>query len=145
MPAEAKSTKVSFATTFVPPAKPTETRMLLSTRNKALERTVGIDIFVDTELQPQILAKKLLPLVPTDYNLVMLSNRGTQVWPTGSLFTECVNHYRCRIELKDTNQKATESDLLALASKIAKDVRICSLETLMMSGDSKLYTLAQGQ
>jgi hypothetical protein len=36
-------------------------------------------------------------VLPKDGSLrfVMLSNRGTQVWPTGSLFTEIVNHFRC--------------------------------------------------
>ena len=33
--------------------------------------------------------------------VTMVSNRGTQVWPRGSLLTECVNHYRVRFEFAD--------------------------------------------
>jgi len=38
----------------------------------------------------------------------MSRNRGTQVWPTGSIFTELVNEYRVRFEKKpgkDVTQK----------------------------------------
>ena len=35
------------------------------------------------------------------FRLSIISNRGTQVWPTGSVYTECVDYYRVRFELKD--------------------------------------------
>ena len=130
---------------FTAPPKPSETKMLLSPREKNMERTVGLDLFVDSELTPSKVAKVLLPLIPPNLKLIMLSNRGTQVWPTGSLFTECVNHYRCRVELVDITNSISESELLELASKVTKSIRICSLEILLMNGDQRMYSLAQGQ
>ncbi len=131
----------------MPPAKPTENLLLATPRPKAVQRTVGVDLFVDCSgILPHKIAETLTSVLPPTYRLVMLSNRGTQVWPTGSKFTECVNHYRCRVELKDISKTSTnETELLALASDISKKVRVCSLEMLMLIGDQKMYTLAQGQ
>lgn len=33
------------------------------------------------------------------FKLSLVSNRGTQVWPTGSVYTECVVYYPVRFEL----------------------------------------------
>lgn len=139
------STPSDSVISFTAPKTPTDTRMLVSPqRERNLERTIGLDLFVDSDLTPFKLAKVLLPLVPPNLKLIMLSNRGTQVWPTGSLFTECVNHYRCRVESLEA-EAVSEAKLLQLASVISEKVRVCSLEMLMMKGDQRLYSLAQGQ
>lgn len=147
LPPAATSVPVSVPSTFVPPAKPTENLLMSSPKPKAAQRTVGVDLFVDcSELHPPKLAETISKALPPAYHLVMLSNRGTQVWPTGSKFTECVNHYRCRVELKDmAKSKTSEPELLTLASEVSKKVRVCSLEMLMMIGEERKYTLAQGQ
>jgi len=98
-----------------------------------------------------------------DLALSMLSNRGTQVWPTGSMFTECINTYRCRFEVPRRTTSATGTtttaaasasstayrteDLLQLAAEVTKDdaTRVCSLELLLQLGSKSGYTLAQGQ
>jgi isocitrate dehydrogenase len=54
----------------------------------------------------------------------MISNRGTQVWLTCSVFTQCVNHYRCRCRLQ-SNNSIDETFLLSLVSNISKELRIC--------------------
>ena len=159
--------KVAVPASFTPPKKPQQ-NILMATPSRQLdqERTLGVDIFVDTHLQPPALAAKLQHAIttqPLPMKLVMLSNRGTQVWPTGSLFTECVNHYRARFELDIksadmttttaantttiTNQMAVkEEDMLELAKQVTKQgVRVCSLEMLLAFGDKKGYSLAQGQ
>ena len=145
LPPEAKQTSVQVPIQYTPPVKPTD-NVLLSTPRSKNEKTVGVDIFVDSPLKPAETAKIIQSHVPSHLQVVMLSNRGTQVWPTGSLFTECVNHYRCRIELKDPLKSQIEgSELFELVAKISKSIRVCSLETLLMIGEQKMYTLAQGQ
>lgn len=127
-------------------------------RQKDLEKTVGMDIFVDTQLLPSDLADYLKSVCEKakdcdDVELIMLSNRGTQVWPSGSLFTECINHYRARLQVKNPSgtQTEIESKLLKLASQLSsgdsgkKSVRLCSLEMLLEIDGKKGYSLAQGQ
>ena len=52
----------------------------------------------------------------------MISNRGTQVWPTGSVFTECVDYYRVRFELKDSYRPGDfgQARCVALLDKVAE-------------------------
>jgi isocitrate dehydrogenase len=139
--------KVPGKSTFkgwTPPIKPEVNKVMVSKRTES-ETTVGMDFFVDSSLPPLKVAEVLKPKIPSNMNLVMISNRGTQVWPTGSTFTQCVNHYRCRVELKDTKDKISESDVLKIASDIATVIRVCSLEMLLTKGGKKMYSLAQGQ
>jgi isocitrate dehydrogenase len=76
--------------------------------------------------------------------LVTISNRGTQVWPTGSVFTNLVNQYRVRFET-DEASPLTQADILELYTALSKDLKITSLEILNMWADKKGYSLAQGQ
>jgi isocitrate dehydrogenase len=52
---------------------------LISTPRPKDQATVGVDIFVDTDMDPFALAEKLKSC-SGDLKLVMISNRGTQVW-----------------------------------------------------------------
>jgi isocitrate dehydrogenase len=54
----------------------------------------GIDLFVESDSQPVEIATKVKAVLPSNCSLTLISNRGTQVWPTGSLFTDCVPQYR---------------------------------------------------
>jgi isocitrate dehydrogenase len=76
--------------------------------------------------------------------LVTISNRGTQVWPTGSVFTNLVNQYLLRFETENATP-LTQSDIIHLYSALAKNFQISSVEILNMWGDKKAYSLAQGQ
>ncbi|KAJ3088198.1 hypothetical protein HK102_009328 [Quaeritorhiza haematococci] len=145
LPPKATEHTVSFSgSAYKPPVKPPHPIMRATPRGIAKESTVGIDIFVDTELIPTKVAETLKPCIPEGMHLVMISNRGTQVWPTGSDFTECVNHYRCRVEVKDGSARK-EEDFLEVAKKISGKIRVCSLEMLLKVGEKKGYSLAQGQ
>ncbi len=128
--------------------KPSNTKldnnpMLQSNLNEE-HKIVGVDFFVESNQQPQFVADKCSAHCSDTLKLVTISNRGTQVWPTGSVFTNLINQYRCRFET--VNEKAlSQQDIVALYGAMSKDFTICSLETLNMWGDKKAYSLAQGQ
>ena len=107
---------------------------------------VGVDIFVEAnDLQPAELAELWLKKRLTgNFDLVMISNRGTQVWPTGSIYTELVNEYRVRFE-KKPGTSVTQKELLHIAADFSQDAKVCSVEFLMKFGGKIGYTLAQGQ
>ncbi len=101
----------------------------------------GIDVFVESALPPGALADALQGL---DDSLPMtgISNRGTQVWPTGSAYTDCVNHYRVRFESASaTNQPR----ILALIGAVASRFTLCGTEWLREIDGERGYSLAQGQ
>jgi isocitrate dehydrogenase len=109
------------------------------------EEMVGVDVFVEAnDLQPNELAELAKKRLTENFDLIMISNRGTQVWPTGSIYTELVNEYRVRFE-KKAGKVVTQKELLHIAADFSEDAKVCSVEFLMKFGDKIGYTLAQGQ
>lgn len=120
-----------------------ENTMMVSHEEEA-EKIVGVDMFIESDAQPEFIANKCMRHGGVKFTLVTISNRGTQVWPTGSKFTNLINQYRVRfesIELEPLNQQ----DVIGLYVSLSGDFKICSLELLNSWGDIKGYSLAQGQ
>ncbi len=65
------------------------------------EKICGVDMFNESEEQPESIAHKCQRARRCKINLVNVSNRGTQVWPTGSVYTNLVNQYNVRFESID--------------------------------------------
>jgi isocitrate dehydrogenase len=108
------------------------------------EIIIGADFFVECPQQPQVVADKCLKCTTDKYKLVTISNRGTQVWPTGSIFTNVVNQYRVRFESVD-EVAVTQNDIAELYKLMIAEFKVCSMELLNKWGDQKAYSLAQGQ
>lgn len=138
------------AKTIMPnkPVTPTIFRLeknpLIMSLEKEEESIVGVDMFVESAEQPGIVAEKCLRHTLDLFKLVTISNRGTQVWPKGSVFTNLVNQYRCRFESVG-DAPLTQTDIIELYKRLSADFKICSTELLNMWGDKKAYSLAQGQ
>jgi isocitrate dehydrogenase len=108
------------------------------------EKIVGVDMFIESNLQPDMIAKKCERHGGVKFKLVSISNRGTQVWPTGSRFTNLVNQYNARFESLD-GEELHQQDIIGLYVSLSGDFKIPSLELLNMWGDKRGYSLAQGQ
>ncbi len=125
-----------------PKAAPAAHRILTSPTQSA--KIVGIDLFVESVAQPSALAETIAPLLSPRFALTLISNRGTQVWPSGSLFTDCVNQYRVRIEVSN-EVAASDREMLGVVLQIAEHVKVCSTEMLMSYNGAPSFSLAQGQ
>jgi isocitrate dehydrogenase len=108
------------------------------------ENIAGVDLFIESDEQPQAIATKCERHAGVKFKLVNISNRGTQVWPTGSVYTNLVNLYNVRFESLD-DEPLTQQDVLGLYVSLSGNFKICSSELLNMWGDKKAYSLAQGQ
>ncbi|MGN6399037.1 MAG: NADP-dependent isocitrate dehydrogenase, partial [Flavisolibacter sp.] len=117
---------------------------MMESKEDQQERIVGVDMFVESNQQPEIIAQKCVHHGGTKFKLINISNRGTQVWPTGSKYTNLVNQYNLRFEALN-EQPLTQQDIIGLYVSLSADFKICSLELLNMWGDKKAYSLAQGQ
>jgi isocitrate dehydrogenase len=117
---------------------------MMVSREEEQEKIVGVDMFIESVDQPDNIAQKCLHHGGTKFKLISISNRGTQVWPTGSKFTNLVNQYNLRFEALNA-QPLTQQDVIGLYVSLSADYKICSLELLNMWGDKKAYSLAQGQ
>jgi isocitrate dehydrogenase len=108
------------------------------------EKIIGVDFFIESNEQPISIANKCLRHAGVKFKLINISNRGTQVWPTGSVYTNLVNQYNVRFEsIDDTPLK--QQDVLGLYVSLSGDFKICSSELLLLLGDKRAYSLAQGQ
>lgn len=108
------------------------------------ETIVGVDMFIESDEQPLAIATKCQRHAGVKFKLVNISNRGTQVWPTGSVYTNLVNLYNVRFESLD-DEPLNQQDVLGLYVSLSGNFKICSSELLNMWDEKKSYSMAQGQ
>lgn len=123
-------------------------QQVIRTFTNVVTHVVGCDIYLDTPLSPVAVADEMQRAsADTPFRLTLISNRGTQVWPTGSAYTECVDYYRVRFEVREGVVPGTfgQSRCVALMDKIAEKFTVCSYELLRTFDGIKGYSLAQGQ
>lgn len=121
---------------------------VIRTFSNVVRHVVGCDIYLDTPLSPVSVAEEMQRISEdTPFKLSLVSNRGTQVWPTGSVYTECVDYYRVRFEIRDGFRPGDfgQARCVALMDKIAEKFQVCSYELLRVFDGVKGYSLAQGQ
>ncbi|MCU0421744.1 MAG: NADP-dependent isocitrate dehydrogenase [Bacteroidia bacterium] len=124
---------------FKKPQAPAGQKMMVSA-DTTEKKIIGVDVFIESALNGEELANLIGPVVPSSLKLTMISNRGTMVWPTGSVFTECVNHYRVRVE-GETNPR----EIFAFLANLSDHLYVPSYEVLRQYGDKPGFSLAQGQ
>jgi isocitrate dehydrogenase len=117
---------------------------MMESEETVKEKIVGVDFFIESNEQPLAIATKCLRHAGVKFKLINISNRGTQVWPTGSVYTNLVNQYNVRFESID-DFPLNQQDVLGLYVSLSGNFKICSSELLLMLGDKKAYSLAQGQ
>lgn len=118
--------------------------LMMETKDTSKESIAGVDFFIESDLQPDELAKIAVHYNNEQFKLINVSNRGTQVWPTGSVYTNLVNQYTIRYE-SPANTTLSQEEIVMLYSKLIQDFKVCSVETLLQLGENKAYSLAQGQ
>ncbi len=129
------------------PPRPQGQQVIRTFRN-LVTQVVGCDIYLDSPLSPSSVAEEMQRIAEdTPFRLSLISNRGTQVWPTGSVYTECVDYYRVRFELRENVPAGSigQSRTVALMDKVAEKFTICSYELLRTFDGVKGFSLAQGQ
>ena len=136
------------ATVTLPAHRRPEHQEVIRTFTDIVRQVVGCDIYLDTPLSTVSLAEEMQRICgDTPFKLTVISNRGTQVWPTGSVFTECVDYYRVRFEIKEGIAPGSfgQSRCVALMDKIAEKFTVCSYELLRTFDGLRGYSMAQGQ
>jgi isocitrate dehydrogenase len=118
--------------------------VMLAKSKSTNHKIVGVDFFIESIEQPSAIANLAKNHESAMLQLVTITNRGTQVWPTGSVFTNLVNQYGIRFETIG-DAPLSQSAIAELYLAMSKDFTISSLEVLNMWGDKKAYSLAQGQ
>ncbi len=117
---------------------------MMESKEEGEEKIVGVDFFIESTDQPEVLAEKCQRHGGVKFKLLNISNRGTQVWPTGSRYTNLINQYNIRFE--SLNEVAlNQMDIVGLYASLCGDFKVCSFELLNVWGNVRGYSLAQGQ
>ena len=130
--------------TFKPPVKPFSAAAV-HTFGPGTTEVVGADLYVDAAEGCQAIAASLQALAQgTPFRLKLISNRGTQVWPTGSVYTDCVDYWRARFERVE-GARVTQPQTIDLLQRVAARYTVCSYELLRTFDGKPGFSMAQGQ
>lgn len=116
-------------------------------------RVVGVDVFIESAIQPDELGKSLAALSQgTALTFKSLANRGTKVYPPTGAITDCTDQFGARFMLTDASGELTNEALFDLLAKISTQHRWMHIEKLqefvMPNTDGKVelgYSKSQGE
>ncbi|MGQ9864291.1 MAG: NADP-dependent isocitrate dehydrogenase [Bacteroidia bacterium] len=126
-------------------AAPTAIQIPTYTRKPAPARQlVGVDVFLYWEnQQPEVLAQKIRSLLPDGMRLV-LSNRGTKVWPEGQPETFLTDHWTARIVT--SNGTFSHAQILEILNRLTQaQLEFIKVENLYLFDGIEGYTKGQGE
>ncbi len=111
----------------------------------AKKETIGVDVFVNWEGDPNVLGPQIVACGTDALQLVVISNRGVKVYPHGRRETFCTDHWRCRFE-SPAQVAIAHSDIIDVLNNVTKaGFDFIKIENLCTFDGKKGYTLAQGQ
>ena len=146
-PSEPKEVPEQNEPTYAPMPRP-DTNLRMTTHEGLNEHVVGTDVFVDADMAPLELARRLQTICEhTPFELTMMSNRGTQVWPVGSVYTELVDHVRCRFQLRDKAMigRIGQAATIHLLERLGEKFTLIEWRPLKEYDGKPGFSLAQGQ
>lgn len=108
-------------------------------------KTLGFDVFVEAAVPAKQVGETLTQLAPlAGLKLKIVSNRGTQVFPSKGAENDCVDQWRCR--LMATAEATGPAELAELLDAIEKaGWRWMHIEKLEEINGAPGFTRAQGE
>jgi isocitrate dehydrogenase len=96
-------------------------------------RVTGVDVYVESTLQPQELGDEMTALAGrTSFALQAITNRGNKVYPVTERAVSLVDHYRCRFLSKTRSADVGDPEILALLTRIGEVHRWVHVEKLQL-------------
>ncbi len=108
----------------------------------------GVDVFLHAaNISPNILAGMIqVASMGEELQLLMITNRGTKVWPNGFPETFCTDHWRCRFKKNEGKDTIPYDKVLTLMNKLHEaGHQIIKTENLYYFDGEPGFTAAQGQ
>ena len=107
-------------------------------------RLNGVDIYIESNLEPKALAAELGKLTTTSpLALQMISNRGAMVFPGSDRRVSLVDHYRCRFVLRESAAKFGDPEILSLLGSVGAKFRWMHIEKLQEFDGEQAYSKSQ--
>ncbi len=109
-------------------------------------RIIGVDVGVESGLQPDALGGSLEALVSgAPVALKAIANRGTKVYPATGAMTDCVDLYFCRFVARQSGADVTDAQIADLLQRVSAKHRWVHVEKLQEFDGAAGYTKSQGE
>jgi isocitrate dehydrogenase len=110
----------------------------------ASRRVSGVDVYIESKLDPRILAGNLEKLIkPSPLRLEMITNRGAMVFPSNDRRVSLVDHFRCRFVLNDGGASLGDAEIISLLQGIGGDHRWMHIEKLQEFDGEPAFSKSQ--
>jgi isocitrate dehydrogenase len=107
-------------------------------------RVMGMDVYVESELEPKALAASLEGLAKSSQlRLEMITNRGAMVYPSSDRRVSLVDHFRCRFVPKNPASDLADADVLSLVATIGGQHRWMHIEKLLEFDGKAAFSKSQ--
>jgi isocitrate dehydrogenase len=107
-------------------------------------RLTGLDIYVESALDPAKLAADLEKLTETSpLKLQMITNRGAMVYPASGRRVSLVDHFRCRFVFRDAIVTAGDAEILSLLGAVAAKYQWMHVEKLQEFDGQPAFSRSQ--
>jgi len=108
-------------------------------------QVIGVDIYTEMDGAPEPIGQALEAAAGPEFRLLLVSARGTKVYPTGSSSTDTVGWWRCRFVAAQEGATVTDAAILALLGRVGERMPWAHVQKLRMFGEDEGFTRAQGQ
>ena len=107
---------------------------------------IGVDLFIQSEREPNTLAASLMAASEgTAFQLAMIGNRGTQVWPSMGGYTFVVDHFQARFRLRKPIQGDDVKAITELLTRVSRQHKWMHLEKLQRFDGKDAFAKAAGE
>jgi len=99
----------------------------------ATRRVTGVDVYLETTLQPEELADELAGMTgATRFVLHYVTNRGNTVYPATGRAVSLIDQYRCRFLARDRSADVGDPEILSLLTRVGEISHWMHVEKLQL-------------
>lgn len=130
-----------------PPATPPELLPRWGLRSVDVPDTklVGVDVYTEMDGDPEPVGKALDDAAGPEFRLLLMSARGTVVYPAGSSHTDTVGWWRCRFVAAQDGGLVDDAAILKLLARVGERMPWAHVQKLRLFDGVEGFTKAQGQ
>jgi isocitrate dehydrogenase len=142
-----RSPSVQYETKANPPAEPPAPRPRWEPRpvDPPDTQLIGVDIYTEMDGDPQPVGKLLDEAAGPEFKLLLMSARGTVVYPRGNPHTDTVAWWRCRFVAAEEGGTVDDAAILRLLARVGERMTWAHVQKLRIIEGETGFTKAQGQ